>query len=824
MLALKVGQPSPALAALSEWKPVLIKYNSTLTLESAYTVNSNTNNVGLNETVTRQRFRESLQVGTLGYVYHPDLILFSMSGSRGQDQSFSPDDSSAESQQGGYDAYDLAATIFKRKPFTVEMFTNQSKPFSASATDALNNETVQESEAVFKYNDQAYRAKLICNTTERTDTDGSSVTDLYDFFGSLRKPKVGFMDNFTTSVITRYQVDEDTIALRDSTAGTSDNTASSTSQQGTISNSFNYKVLGFSTDLGAYTTQFNGEGSGGALSGGSEASSEMMNFNESVFAELPWDFTSRLFYSTLTNKFAATREKQLLDTSPGRSIWESTRSEDRLRFYLTQKLYDSLVTELTATLEDRQSERVDNEEPVHDESSGMSYALTSRYNKRLPLASSLTGGLTTSVMQTTRLGRDFNNKPYFDVEANNRWEIRLPSDTDVAEPIAVYVLMEKEIGGRQTDDCLPPEQIAGSVYKNDPLSASSCWALLVKNDEYRLNTNGSRPTIEILSRLSANPDNYVPENVNDPDNTIFYPSPVFWVTSMGKPANSTTQSNTSGLSMGLNLFSFMSTGYQHTVTSQELVEGVYNGSLPPEITDDSVTFGAYWDQVTFGASRQWIATTEMETVTRLKVSYDKNMTFFALLGVDFDADAYTGESETTRKGHGPLQSKEDGYSYGVNARLPIPYVDAQLQGRHRYAFDEGGIVHLALNEYGLYEYATTPDYEFNDRTSILNSLSLNKSVRVPWIEADFNSYVRYRWDTNTNGEETSDSKGLEYGLNTHRNWVYGATSITLSVNYAISDETFGDVGHSYGGTTSRIEREEFDDQTSVRLTVVRRLF
>ncbi len=786
----------PAQAGLASLKPVLFNYHSKLTMQTVYSANNKTTSEGLDDTANRLGFRESLSLRTSGYVYHPNLMVFDLEGTYGEDQSrLTANDDKTAAQQGSYDAYDFRALLLRTKPYTLEVFANKAKTFATSEKASVQDDKIkQESGAEFNYKKREYKTKLEYKNITRLKDGTSSSTGNYDFDGSFNKPKFGSLDDFAALASLRYQDNTNTISgiVRQG----------ETSKQSQLFNSFGYKIFDFSTGISALSTE---------LGSGQESQlayvHDFLSFNENISINLPWDFTSSVLVM-------ANRGNN--DSNFVTSASESSNNNDRVSFNLTQKLYDSLVTRFIANMDSSQTQRTDLDnsidmEPISGESDRRDYRLESRYRKLLPYNSVGTGFVKSTDNRTNRLGSNVEYlRPVASEEEVGEIQFEL-KDIDT-EGMTVEVLKENpNIEENPNTQC-------ESAFKNPRASFPNCWIPLSVGD-YTLTKSidtdkavVSTFKVDTISLTERRDFDYASF---DKKNGLLINVP-FRVVSVLRPVNAMAQTNSFGA--GATLFNFFSSNYSHSVTTQE---GNYSGiDLEQGVIVDRIDLSFFREDFSTGVSRQWLRATGDETITEAKTSYGKKMKFFERITVAFAANAHTGREEVADTQGNSLPSSEHGYDYSLDAGMPLPYIGATLKAKNSYSYTKGSLVRLAFNRDGV--IIPTQDLGIDEKTRIRNSVALSKSFDIPWIKLFADSYVRYQWET-TSGKDNTDHTGVQYGISARRTWRLGATTISLNGKYA-SDELIFDDGISYRSTSKGTVREAHNENISVMLSVARQLF
>lgn len=790
LIVMGTGRPRLALARLGDWKPVLAGYEAQLTLKSTYTTNDRKNSDGLNDTTSSQALRESLTMATIGYVFHPDLMLFKLSGTYGEDKT-SVENVEQTTVRGGYEAYELRSMLFRAKPYTMDIYTKQDKPFNSLPTFGDKTLLTRESGADAKYKSNSYKARLKYKNKRRLTGESTSFINDYDSYCDFTKPTLGSLERFMVNAVARYQ--EDGVETAAGAGGKSN------SQTTSLSNTFAYSIFNFSTGLNFSTAQLKGEG--GFLS-------DTLGVSEGIRIRLPWNFDAnfQLFSNTgnVKNTWTDLGHDGLSSTAMESS---SSTQDEQMSLVLKQKLFESLSTELKAEQDTMETSRVEtglgstgnafSETPVNGGSENKEYGLTTQYTKSLPRGSTVTGTLSTEKNQVNRAGLSAEPHLYPSVPENGGI-ITLGDSTDTEASIVVEVL-------RSVDTC--------QAALRNPRAVNSCWVTLVENVDYELNKARREITIGNLSDGPLSALEYQAYK-NDATGT-FGPFP-FRVTSYLKAANATTQGNTFGV--GLTLFQFVSSTYQHSVVTQE---GTYAGTiLAPTVTSDALTLDFSLYSVRFGASRRWTQTSAMQTITDFRASYGKSKTFWQRLKVDLGAEANKGIADYDGAAGDSSQSTEDGYSYMLDASMPLPYIKANVTAKHSYSYSMGAISRLVSTSDNT--WVQNQDTGIRQMTRIRNSINLTKPFKIPWINFGANTFVRYQW-LNTTGDTSTASSTLHYGVNAARTWLLGATSINLGLNYSISSTAIDAVDVSQGdGTVNNTTYDQ--NSTSVSLTVIRQLF
>lgn len=785
-------QAVSAQAGVASLKPILLNYHSKLTMRSIYLTSDKTTTYAQNDSSSRRGFRESLDLSTAGYVYHPNLMFFNLEGGYGQDQTRLTANGVQTDQQGGFDSYEMRTFLLKAKPYNMEVYTLKEKEFATSEkVSEQDREITHESGAKFNFRKQGYTAKLGYENLTRVDGDNSRATDNYDLIGNFQKPKIGSLEDFTAMAVLRYQ-DNSGTTLGEGWRG-------ETSTDGQLYNSFAYKIFDFSTDISSLSTD---------LLGSSEEAqaayaNDLLTFREGITAELPWDFTSRVLLMA---------DRGTTDNSLDALGSESSRDNDKLSFDLTQKLYRSLETKLLANVDSSQNRgvrRIDNIEAVTSgETDRREYGLESRYQKILPFSSQGTGFVSSRNTQTSRLGLNVEYDRFVASEEAGVVRFQLAKDTDT-EGMTIEVL--KENPDKLNSACK-------SAFENPQAAFPNCWISLSVED-YLLTKSididksvVSTITLDVINLRSLPGFDYA--SFDNGDGT-FDPFP-FRVRRDLRAVDATVQTNSLGA--GLTLFDLVSSNYTHSVTAQE---GNYAGfTLQPEVVDDRINLRFFRQSFSAGISQQWIRALGDEAITDMRTSYDKTMKFFERMTVVLGANAYSGRGEAIDSLGSSSSSSEQGYTYSLDATTPVPYIGATFRAGNKFSYSKGSIVRLALTRDGV--MIPSQDLGIDDRTVISNSVGLSKPFTIPWIKFGADSFVRYEWET-TSGEENRKSSRLQYGANARRSWRLGATMINLDARYA-NNERSVDGGVFFRNIGERTVSEERDNTFMVMLTVVRQLF
>ena len=812
LIVLETGQSRMVQAALSDWKPVLTDYNSSLTLQTSYTTKDSLSTKGINQTATVQAFRQSIKLNALGYVYHPDLILFRMQGKYGEDQNQTDVDGVSSTGRGGFDAYELESVMFRAKPYTIQLFSRKDKPFT-SYSSGQSGEIKEESGADFKYLKNGYRAGLKYNNNTSTDTNRSNSIDDYESYYALSKPKLGKLNNFTFNAIARYQEDGTTSSAGDG--------GSTVVNQGTLSNGFDYSICNFITSLTGSTTELNGLGGNSYLS-------DAFGFSEGVRISLPWDFNSSIAYGksvgNSTNKW-----RQRSGNQSSAQSGKSDSDADHLEFTLSQSLYDSLDTNFTAKHDSTTSNRVDQgpgatgnsiaDNPVAGLDEVNEYGMVTQYRKILPRNSTLTASLSSNTNQTKQVGLSSEARLYTGIQ-ENVGTIQLSPMTDTNQQISVEVLLNN------SDECKTSTALNNLQAPN----RNFCWGpLTVAADNYVLVP--ARLLIEIRD-LSRVPFPRIDPNQPKTYYDLFKEMGgfTFRVISFRKAGDFTVQTNQ--LAAGLALFQFISSGYQHSVTNQN---GTYGGQqLVNQVVSDTVALGFSLYDWTFNASQDWTSATDESnntvngSVTNFSATYAKSRKFWKLLTVSLGAKAEKGWANSALTSAKNSESTTEGYTYSLSGDMPLPYIKASLKADQSYSYSKGTIIRYESYSKN-YPLIPTRDTGINQQTSFNNSISLSKPFTIPWINFAGSSYVRYRWENQTIIDNAGISNGgqdrsyLTYGVNAGRGWYFGSTSVNLNANYAITKDAYDETGTSITGATMW-QTVEQTNSTSVFLTVTRQLF
>ncbi|MDD5758179.1 MAG: hypothetical protein PHI06_03755 [Desulfobulbaceae bacterium] len=807
LVLLETGYSRVSQAGLGEWKPVLADYSANLTLQSVYEQDDELSNRGGNDTSRAQTFRQTVTLNTVGYVYHPNLMLFRIQGSHGEDQSRTDENDTLTSRRGGFENYAVEAKILRAKPYTLDLSTLKESPFLV-APIASSGRTRNESLADFRYSTQVHKAGLKYNATTVKDEAGSprestNTIDDYDSNYSFSKPKLGALENFILFTSARYTDDlENSSVFEDGTV----------TQQGTMANTFSYSIFTFDTNLNSLTSDTESIPHPGTAS---SYASDNLGFSESVDIKLPWNFNSSIDYINNTadsaNKW--TQSDPSATPTETKMLSESGTTHETLHFLLNQRLYESLDTNflmeqdsLTTSRNDRQQDSTSNFNLLTGTNEDNKYELESKYTKILPHDSLATGHILSSDVQRKHLGLNPLHLKFTSPENN-------PNAYPLADDVDLNVLTV-DVLRTGTGEC----RSASNTPSKDDIN--NCWLRLGPSN---YDIDPSRLTIRIYQLTDVAGLDYTSFPVDPNSGSRLF---TFRVNSQKKALDFTSQINEFGL--GLKLFQLISAKYQHSAQTQD--GNTAGRQLEPEITTDLIGMEVSLADWTFNADREWQRAGFSNTITEVSLLYTKSRTLWERLKLTLTGAAEKGWASNDRNDGGAQEEDITGYSYSLTGDLPLPYVLANLRAEHSYDYFQGPpLTRYSITSYGSSE--PTRRWGINESTVISNSISLLKPFRIPWINFAGSAFARYRWQTATTinndgiNDGGKDRTYFSYGLNTSRAWSLGATSINFNANYAITKDIYDEnngIGTTYGFETW--QREDETNNTTVSLTIIRKLF
>lgn len=777
-------------------------YNAKLTLQSVYEQDDELSNRGGNDTSRAQTFRQTVTLNTVGYVYHPNLMLFRAQGSHGEDQSRNDENDVMSKRRGDFNNYAFEAKFLRAKPYTLDLLTKKESPFLV-APIARSGRTTEESEADFKYTTQVHKAGLKYNITTVTDeerydnSESTNTIDDYDTHYSFLKPKFGALQDFRVFASARYTEDEENSSVFE------ENT---TTQQGYMTNGFSYSIFTFDSNLSGITSDSDTDPN---TPRPSSYESNSLGFSERVDIKLPWNFNSNIDYThntaDYTNKWIQNNTGQIPATTE--MLSESDTTYETVHFLLTQSLYESLETsflieEDSSTIDrnDRPSDSGSNFNLVTGTNDDSKYELESKYTKILPHDSLATANILSSDVQRKHLGLNPVHSKFTSPEHNDN-AFTLEDDVDTND-------LSLDVLRTYNGEC---KSASNTPSKDD---SNNCWLRLGPSN-YDIDT--LRLVIRIYQLTDVpglDPSDLPPEGYT------------FRVNSHQKALDFTSQINQLGL--GLNLFQIISAKYQHSAQTQD--GNIAGRELEPEISTDLIGMGVTLYDWTFSAEHEWQRASFSNTITELALLYTKSRTLWERLKLTITGEAEKGWASNDRTDGGDQEEDAQGFSYSLAGDLPLPYVQANLRAEHRYDYFQGP----PLSRYSITSYGSaepTRRWGINESTVISNSISLTKPFRIPWVNFAGSAFARYRWQTattiNNDGIDDGgkDRSYFAYGLNTSRVWSLGATSINFNANYAITKDIFDEnngIGTTYG--FERWQREDDTNNTTVSLTITRKLF
>ena len=764
--------PTVARGGAKDFVPRLIGYSGNLILESHYISEAKKTDGGASSAIVRNStsaFRQTMEIGVYGYSYHPDFFLFSIVGSGELGQFVDrPSDKENSTSQDASEEYDFRGYLLRRKPLHAEMYFDRDRPFLTGDynDDPLNKNTRTGLELF--YDKRPYHSSLEYYNEQNAFNQRERNSDDY---------------------ITRFNFHQGSFAGSLSGHESLDNTDSYDDAGGkkavlktnstTLESYVNWfkDIYNLSTNTSWSEFKSNNE----ALfdqPGITKAVSRVYNVQLNGEVELPWDFVlhndmSQFNSNTHNGKIATSVESY------------SQQKVNKIDFKLTQELFSSLKTKMSADFTDNTSDsgKIDSTDPNNIKPENArndagsyrtsDYELSTNYIKKV-WGGAIRGSLASYIKRTTQQG-----VVTIGGEKNPEEFTRLASGLN--DP---YMLLR-------------PDADIANVRVEIKVVGVDLWQSLPTTD-YAVAGN---PPQVIINNLSAVTNK---ENVGTGP-----PAYKFRVTYSTLAADYTLQDNTGVASIGIDLFSgVVQADYSHSYSSQDIIDGDplnYTNSAP--VKNDYFSLNYLKNALHVNANYRITNTDYKEQELAYSVGYNRPVKILKSVHTSFNV-RYFGSGVDYTSADEKNYSSESRFTSRVNNSFTIPWQKIGISHYISYQRNRGNVTKTTQNSRGFYSRNKGISVDESDHWVTGGSLSMH----LPFTKIPLSLNGSYGDEKFVNG---TDVVTTSYVVNSRYSWRFGGTTISMDGKFT------SDIANSKNGMD---ENKTIDDDFEFNVTLTRRLF
>lgn len=172
-LALLLLQPGAAWGGILDYRPRLVSSHATLSADLSYRseLQEESSAQGLvasaksSHEAVEKKIRESLNLTTLSYLYHPDLFYFTLAGSGILDQITTETNGNPVESKVTSESYDFRGFLLRKKDYRGEIYLNSNKPFLVARGQGGQTE-IENAGVELRYDKSPYRSLLAVNHSQ----------------------------------------------------------------------------------------------------------------------------------------------------------------------------------------------------------------------------------------------------------------------------------------------------------------------------------------------------------------------------------------------------------------------------------------------------------------------------------------------------------------------------------------------------------------------------------------------------------------------------------------------------------------------------------
>ena len=775
LMALCVMTSSKLLnAAPVDFLPKFAVFDGELEFEGLYSSigKAEDGDISKNEKIA---FRERLLFETIGYVYHPSLLLFkgSIAGNLNQDQNRSGT-SGWRGERSTDEEYEIEGVVLGRKPYNLEFDASLDRPFSTAGYrnygEAKSN---FKSGVTLNYKKRPLKSSLSyihrASETKIHNSEARLAESLYEMTSdSIRGDIRSHGKNYSYSSYITHKVSSDI-----SSGTTVENENEATDDGMGFNGSLKYKQATILGSAQLEKTQRNND--------------DFFRFSISdrISIDLPWNMDADILSSYSKNETTVVSES----TGEGK---ESVSINKQFKGEVRHQLFDSIKSKVSA--EYRKNDTTTSSRTNQD------------FNARAAYSKMLRGGgvvigLENELYRTGQQGEpEIENERYDDVFASvidTPFSLRQPN-VDI-ERIRVEIFNSR---------CLAEYNSSCGDFA-EVVQNGGGWQSLSRTVQW-----------DVVDPLSQ----FVRIDIIDVTKTPALPPPIgthhkIRVSYSLREADFVVQSNKTTLFSALDLFNkSLSVQYDYSLTTQKYVDGDETfGDLSPTVAENFLGFT--FNKEPFVASTSYrIINSEQYDEQRwvMEGAFRKGVNILSNIPINWGVNYKREELVEEDSSGTTLKNVETRFVTGLSASGNVPYIGLKVTPRSSFTRHIGVVRAHRVNADGIW---TTFDVEGENDNDVYSN-RVNFSMIIPYLKVKTTFYVTYDFEDNFTNRNTIVTR--ENGFDARRtwSWLLGGTNISLSGNYFYTNKlkeitSASDVVH-----TTSLEEEELE----IILTANRKFF
>lgn len=751
--------PTPVYGAVVDFVPRIVRTSATLTVDGEYRSLTNksarSGDSGSTRNTKNLGLQERVSLRTTGYVYHPNLLLFSgsISGMESSTNTRSTVGSGAavsgqEKKQSG--GYSIDGDVLRKKPFYAEFSSYLDRPFVGSTL----SEEMSRNTLSLNYVNRPFVSLLEYVGNGRSSELRDSNDDQFRGSVSYAGP------NYTVQLIAGHSENSTEVKVG------AKSTSKVESNNAILTNQWSYNALDSHMDMSWQTVD------NGARKNTATEAQEVLD------VELPWNFDMRLNLSRRQNEVS-------VEGGAG-----STDTHDQSMFRMTQKLFESLRSELFTEYQTDKSDSGSRD--------SFRYRIATDYTKKLR-GGGVNVGTSYDAVFFESAGR-VDETTSFTAAVGGPDIVVSRSDIDIAT-IKIYLVVNSI-----------PYLLAPHEHWEFVSSGVDSVTIALNGDD-----------VSDVTSLKYFIHDKVPgqENANNVYRVEFSTTRMDYLleTKQGEAY------------AGITLLEGMIGGqYRHRYTEQVIADGDQglSAGIAPRVTDDSINVEWAYGPFSLGGEYSIVATNydaekRVQLLSSDPVISEETLAYVATFikklvvipGVNssfqcnyhqtmYDTELYNHLTQSAENINGNKYS----FDAAANSSVNFPSLKAGLSHSMRFERMRGDYTELVYDKRNLAvsNPETTDDRDYFET-------ELRSYWTLPRTHVKLNGYVRYENEQYVGGTQEVNTK---YGFNSGYRWSLGATALDLKGKYSM--ETTDVSGLARGTSTTSVE------EWAVTLNMIRRLF
>ncbi len=783
ILLFTVQQASGKLGA---YIPKFIGYSGNLSFDGRYSIDDSEGTDGRVKKDHNKKYRETLDVETMGYIYHPSLLFFKMkmSGELERESQLNGD-GQWNVNKGENEEYTINGLVLANKPLNLDFTVSMRRPFDSYGMGSSSNvSNIFEAETNLNYRSLHNHATLsyLYYSSKSEDSysayGGGNVTrhdDVTTLRGNISRNNEKYAIAGTLSHQIRNHDNGSVLKSSATTPIIGDRTVTDqimtegelTYKRYTFHNSAEYSIS--STHDNTVDDEILSE------------KWEKKKIRQVVDIDLPWNMDSQVV--VLVDR--ADNENRNVGNG---GDWQVTYNENQnFDGVLHHHLFDSVRSVFGIGLHNRHSE--------NDHNFNQSYNASVNYSKKL-----FGGGIQANIDNRYIIDQQQGTPDYTDILGNDLNQVDFAgSSFDINR--GDVVVSSLRVGVCDVDGT----NIAGEVYscdcytKENPTCSSDIdsqlWQALPSN-KYSVTQNVG------ITRLTIDPTAVVAGT--DYDLRASYKLP---------KADYTTLSNTSSFMAKISLFDdALSSTYRHSFTKEKFLkgDGGYE-NLTPEVTLNYI--GVLWHKAPFSLQGHYNMLdgdnfTERRLFGQGRYSDRRKINRNMILswGCKYSNESVKGEDGASVAVHNTRRLLHT--NLGLSGLIPL--TNMRYSAGTSYSQNRGSAPEYQINNNGLWQNIVYDDLDTDNYSS---NLKINGIIPITGFR--FELSMVYSLSQNLDNKIDTTTKG--YLVKTERSWKFGGTTLSISGDYHVS-ESWGEV------KISNVDTHTKDTEANVLVKLKRSLF